>query len=73
MSNAPKLRDTWYSPRVQRDMTVVRYGHYGTPVLLCHGMGSNRFNLDGPGDVSTSTWLRFISRRTLPWGISPSH
>jgi esterase/lipase superfamily enzyme len=34
MSNLPKLRDTWYSTRLQRDMTVVRYGHYGTPVLL---------------------------------------
>ncbi len=24
----------WYSPRVNQDMTLVRWGHYGTPVLL---------------------------------------
>jgi esterase/lipase superfamily enzyme len=29
-----KARETWYSPRLERDMTVVRYGHYGAPVLL---------------------------------------
>ncbi len=29
-----KLRDSWYSPRLGREMTVVRYGHHGTPVLL---------------------------------------
>jgi len=38
-----------------------RYGPapegHGTPVLLCHGMGSNRFNLDGPGDTSLARHL----------------
>jgi pimeloyl-ACP methyl ester carboxylesterase len=33
-----------------------RSGH-GTPVLLCHGMGSNRFNVDGPGRVSLARHL----------------
>jgi pimeloyl-ACP methyl ester carboxylesterase len=33
-----------------------RSGH-GTPVVLCHGMGSNRFNLDGPGRTSLSRHL----------------
>ena len=25
---------TWFSPRVERDITVARWGHFGTPVLL---------------------------------------
>ncbi len=29
-----KLRSTWYSPRLGRDVTLVRFGHYGTPLLL---------------------------------------
>lgn len=29
-----KSRTTWYSHRLQRDMTVARWGFYGTPVLL---------------------------------------
>lgn len=29
-----KLRDSWYSPRLGAEVTVVRYGHFGTPVLL---------------------------------------
>jgi pimeloyl-ACP methyl ester carboxylesterase len=33
---------------------------HATPVLLCHGMGSNRHNLDGPGRVSLA---RFLVRR----------
>lgn len=30
---------------------------HGTPVVLCHGMASNRFNLDGPGRTSLSRYL----------------
>jgi esterase/lipase superfamily enzyme len=29
-----KLRERWYSPRVQSDVTVVRWGHYGRPVIV---------------------------------------
>jgi esterase/lipase superfamily enzyme len=29
-----KLRSSWYSPRLRRDVTVARFGHYGTPLLL---------------------------------------
>lgn len=28
-----------------------------TPVLLCHGMSSNRWNMDGPGDISLARYL----------------
>jgi len=27
------------------------------PVLLCHGLGANRFNLDAPGRLSVAEWL----------------
>ncbi|MBV70686.1 MAG: hypothetical protein CMH52_04985 [Myxococcales bacterium] len=27
------------------------------PVLLCHGLGANRYNLDAPGDLSLANWL----------------
>lgn len=29
-----KVRSTWYSPRLRRDVTAVRWGHYGAPLLL---------------------------------------
>ena len=28
-----------------------------TPVLLCHGMSSNRWDMDGPGDISLARFL----------------
>jgi alpha-beta hydrolase superfamily lysophospholipase len=33
-------------------------GGHGAAVILCHGMGSNRFNLDGPGRVSLARHLQ---------------
>lgn len=33
-------------------------GSHRTPVLLCHGMSSNRWDLDGPGRISLARWLR---------------
>jgi esterase/lipase superfamily enzyme len=29
-----KAGECWFSPRLEQDVTVVRWGHYGTPVLL---------------------------------------
>ena len=29
-----KTSTSWYSPRVEREVNLVRWGHYGTPVLL---------------------------------------
>lgn len=29
-----KLRDTWHVPTLQQDVTMVRYGYFGLPVLL---------------------------------------
>ncbi|HYD48428.1 MAG TPA: alpha/beta fold hydrolase [Terriglobales bacterium] len=31
---------------------------HSTPVVLCHGMGSNRWNMDGPGQLSLARYLR---------------
>jgi len=33
-------------------------GAHGMPVVLCHGMGSNRFNMDGPGRTSLARFLQ---------------
>jgi pimeloyl-ACP methyl ester carboxylesterase len=32
-------------------------GGHGAPVILCHGMGSNRYNVDGPGRFSLARFL----------------
>jgi alpha-beta hydrolase superfamily lysophospholipase len=52
-----RTRDGWL-------LALYRYapteGGHAAPVLLCHGMGSNRFNLDGPGRTSLA---RFLHRR----------
>ncbi len=42
----------WYSPRVEQDMQLVRWGHYGTPVLLFPTAGGDaeeveRFHMIG--------------------------
>lgn len=29
-----KVVERWYSPRTQRELTLARWGHYGTPVLV---------------------------------------
>ena len=44
--------ERWYSPRVQQDVTLARWGHYGTPVLLFATAGGDaeeaeRFHLIG--------------------------
>ena len=47
-----KAVERWYSPRVNMDMTLVRWGQYGTPVLLFPTAGGDaeeveRFHLIG--------------------------
>jgi pimeloyl-ACP methyl ester carboxylesterase len=34
-----------------------RRGSHRTPVLLCHGMSSNRWDMDGPGRISLARYL----------------
>lgn len=47
-----KETSTWYSPRLECDIRLVRWGHYGTPVLLFPTAGGDaeeveRFHLIG--------------------------
>lgn len=47
-----KINSRWHSPRVEQEVHVVRYGHYGTPVLLFPTAGGDaeeaeRFHLIG--------------------------
>lgn len=67
------LIDSWFeagreAPRRYRAVTrdgwrlaLYRYatprGSHRTPVLLCHGMSSNRWNMDGPGRLSMARYL----------------
>jgi len=48
-------RDGW---RLALHHRAPARGGHGTPVVLCHGMGSNRFNMDGPGRVSLARHLQ---------------
>ena len=32
-------------------------GRSASPILLCHGLGANRHNLDAPGHLSLAEWL----------------
>ena len=36
----------WYSPRVESDITLVRWGHYGTPVLLYPTAGGDALEVE---------------------------
>jgi pimeloyl-ACP methyl ester carboxylesterase len=47
-------RDGW---RIALHHRPPPQGGHGTSVILCHGMGSNRFNMDGPGRVSLARHL----------------
>jgi len=47
-------RDGW---RVALHHRAPARGGHATPVLLCHGMGSNRFNMDGPARASLARHL----------------
>ncbi|HVO27954.1 MAG TPA: alpha/beta hydrolase [Candidatus Margulisiibacteriota bacterium] len=49
-----RTHDGWY-------LALYRYlparRSHPTPVLLCHGMSSNRWDMDGPGDISLARYL----------------
>ena len=47
-------RDRW---NIALHRYVPRRGSHRTPVILCHGMSSNRWNMDGPGRVSLARYL----------------
>ncbi|HEY1917371.1 MAG TPA: hypothetical protein VGH27_17535 [Streptosporangiaceae bacterium] len=41
MSEYAKVRERWFSGRVQEEITVVRWGSYGTPVLIFPSAGGD--------------------------------
>jgi esterase/lipase superfamily enzyme len=45
----------WYSPRVERDMGVVVYGHFGMPLLAFPTSGGDEFEQEGQRMVRTLT------------------
>lgn len=58
---APRPQHFWAHTRDGWRLALYRYapgrGSHRTPVLLCHGMSSNRWNMDGPGRVSLARHL----------------
>jgi pimeloyl-ACP methyl ester carboxylesterase len=58
-------RTYWARTRDGWNLALYRYlpdrGHR-TPVILCHGMSSNRWDLDGPGKLSLA---RYLLRRSF--------
>lgn len=43
---AEKITETWYSDRVQDQMTLVRWGHFGVPVLVFPTAGGDAEEVD---------------------------
>ena len=42
----------WYSPRLEREVTVARWGHWGTPVLLFPSAGGDALEVERMGIVA---------------------
>ena len=62
-----KSVNRWYSPHVERDITVVRWGHFGTPVLVFPTAGGDaeeieRMRLvDAVGDLVAAGRVKIYS------------
>ena len=62
-----KERTTWYSSRVERDVALARWGHYGTPVLVFPTAGGDaeeieRFHLvDAVGELLAAGRVKLYS------------
>jgi pimeloyl-ACP methyl ester carboxylesterase len=52
--HSARTRDGWWLALYRY---VPRRRSHHTPVLLCHGMSSNRWDMDGPGRVSLARYL----------------
>ncbi len=52
MSDALKVRERWYSGRLQLDITVVRWGLFGTPVLVFSSAGGDAEEIERHGLVN---------------------
>jgi esterase/lipase superfamily enzyme len=52
MNDALRVRERWYSPRVQMDITVVRWGVLGVPVLVFPTAGGDAAEIERQGLVN---------------------
>jgi esterase/lipase superfamily enzyme len=52
MNENLKARERWYSDRVQRDVTVVRWGLFGRPVLIFPSAGGDAEEIERNGLVN---------------------
>src|SRR5512140_3464556 len=58
-----RARPRLYHARTHDGWRLALYRHapgrrsHRTPVLLCHGMASNRWDMDGPGRISLARYL----------------
>jgi esterase/lipase superfamily enzyme len=52
MNDALRVRERWYSPRVQMDITVVRWGVLGVPVLVFPTAGGDAEEIERQGLVN---------------------
>jgi esterase/lipase superfamily enzyme len=52
MNDALRVRERWYSPRVQMDITVVRWGVVGVPVLVFPTAGGDAEEIERQGLVN---------------------
>lgn len=50
-----KTADGWKIALHRYEPKRARKGQ--VPILMCHGLGANRYNLDAPGDLSMARWL----------------
>jgi esterase/lipase superfamily enzyme len=48
-----KLRERWYSGRVESDVTVVRWGHFGRPVIVFPTAGGDAEEIERMGLVDS--------------------
>ena len=52
MSNELRVRERWFSDRLQTDVTVVRWGAFGVPVLVFPSAGGDAEEIERHGLVN---------------------
>ena len=52
MSDDPRVRERWFSERLQTDVTVVRWGVFGVPVLVFPSAGGDAEEIERHGLVN---------------------
>ena len=65
MSDAAKTRERWYSGRLQGDITVVRWGTFGRPVLIFPTAGGDAEEVERNGLVDSCDHLLIGGRVKL--------